>query len=110
MNGNLILISFVALVLGAVIGFFVKNYQIVQETDKKQNRASKVLSDAERKSTELVKESQDRAIEAGVISSTAGQKRLKTGNMQSVSGRAPSIKKPTKLRRCLTMSPRNLNG
>ena len=63
MNGNLILISFVALVLGAVIGFFVKNYQIVQETDKKQNKASKVLSDAERKSTELVKESQDLAIE-----------------------------------------------
>lgn len=63
MNGNLILISFVALVLGAVIGFFVKNYQIVQETDKKQNKASKILSDAERKSTELVKESQDRAIE-----------------------------------------------
>ena len=63
MNGNLLIASFVALVLGSVIGFFVKNYQIVRETGKKQNKANKVLVEAERKSTELVKEAQDRAIE-----------------------------------------------
>ena len=63
MNPTLILISFVALTLGAVIGFFVKNYLVARETDKKQSNAIKVLNEAERKSTELIKQSQDRAIE-----------------------------------------------
>jgi ribonuclease Y len=63
MNGTLILISFVALVLGGVIGFFLKNYQFAREASQKQNKANKILSDAERKSTEVVKEAQDRAIE-----------------------------------------------
>ena len=63
MNGYLLIVALIALVLGSVIGFFVKNYQIVRETDKKQNKANKVLVEAERKSTELVKEAQDRAIE-----------------------------------------------
>ena len=63
MNGTLILISFIALVLGGVIGFFLKNYQFAREASQKQQKANKILSDAERKSTELVKEAQDRAIE-----------------------------------------------
>ena len=63
MNGIQILISFIALVLGGVIGFFLKNYQFAREASQKQQKANKVLSDAERKSTEVVKEAQDRAIE-----------------------------------------------
>ncbi len=63
MNGNLILISGIALVLGTAIGFFIKNYQTVRETDKKQHKANRILTEAERKSTEVVKESQNRAIE-----------------------------------------------
>jgi len=65
MNGNLLIVAFIALVLGSVIGFFVKNYQIVRETGKKQNKANKVLVEAERKSAELVKKAQDRAIDIG---------------------------------------------
>jgi ribonuclease Y len=63
MNGTLLLISFVALVLGGVIGFFLKNYQFAREASQKQQKANKILSDAERKSTEVAKEAQDRAIE-----------------------------------------------
>ena len=63
MNGTQILISFIALVLGGVIGFFLKNYQYTREASQKQQKANKILSDAERKSTEVVKEAQDRAIE-----------------------------------------------
>ena len=63
MNGIQILISFIALVLGGLIGFFLKNYQFAREASQKQQKANKVLSDAERKSTEVVKEAQDRAIE-----------------------------------------------
>ena len=63
MNPYLILISFIALVLGTGIGFFVKNYLIARGVDKKQNKANQVLNDAERKSTEVVKESQNRAID-----------------------------------------------
>ena len=63
MNGTLILISFIALVLGAVIGYFVKNYQLARETDKKQHKANRILTEAELKSTEIIKESQERAIE-----------------------------------------------
>ncbi len=63
MNPTFILISFLALVLGFGIGFFVKNYLITREADKKQIRANQILTDAERKSTEIVKESQNRAIE-----------------------------------------------
>ena len=63
MNGYLIIISIVALVLGAVMGFFIKNYLIAREADVKQNRANQLLNEAERKSTEIVKESQNRAIE-----------------------------------------------
>lgn len=63
MNPYLILISFIALVLGTGIGFFVKNYLIARGADKKQNKANQILNDAERKSTEVVKESQNRAID-----------------------------------------------
>jgi ribonuclease Y len=63
MNPTFIFISFLALVLGSVIGFFVKNYLIARETDIKQSKASRVLNEAESKSTELIKQSQDRAIE-----------------------------------------------
>ena len=63
MNPTFILISFLALVLGFGIGFFVKNYLITHEADKKQVIANQILNDAERKSTEIVKESQNRAIE-----------------------------------------------
>jgi len=63
MNPTYIFISFLALVLGSVIGFFVKNYMIARETDIKQSKASQVLNEAERKATELIKQSQDRAIE-----------------------------------------------
>ncbi|MCJ7735083.1 MAG: ribonuclease Y [Anaerolineales bacterium] len=62
MNPYLILISVIALVLGGVMGFFIKNYLIAREIDKKQNSANQLLNEAERKSTEVVKESQDRAI------------------------------------------------
>ena len=63
MNGYLIIVGVVALVLGAVMGFFIKNYLIARETDVKQNKANQLLNEAERKSTKVVKESQDRAIE-----------------------------------------------
>lgn len=63
MNPTFIFISFIALVLGSVLGFFVKNYMIARETDIKQTKASQVLNEAERKSAELIKQSQDRAIE-----------------------------------------------
>ncbi len=63
MNPNLIITSVIAVVLGGVIGFFVKNYMIAREVDKKQFKASQILNEAERKSTEIVKESQNRAIE-----------------------------------------------
>jgi len=63
MNPTFILISLLALGLGIGVGFFVKNYLITREVDKKQNTANQVLNEAERKSTEIVKESQNRAIE-----------------------------------------------
>ncbi len=63
MNVYLIIIGFVALVLGAVMGYFIKNYLVAREADDKQNKANKLLNESERKSTEVVKESQDRAIE-----------------------------------------------
>jgi len=63
MNGYLIIISFVALVLGAVMGFFIKNYLAAREAEVKQNKANQLLNETERKSTEVIKESQDRAIE-----------------------------------------------
>ncbi len=63
MNPTFIFISFVALVLGSVLGFFVKNYMTARETDKKQTKASQILNESERKSSELIKQSQDRAIE-----------------------------------------------
>ena len=63
MNPTFILISFLALGLGIGVGFFVKNYLITREVDKKQNTANQILNEAERKSTEIVKESQNRAIE-----------------------------------------------
>jgi ribonuclease Y len=63
MNPNLIITSIVAVVLGGVIGFFIKNYLIAREVDKKQSKANQILNEAERKSTEVVKESQNRAIE-----------------------------------------------
>ena len=63
MNGSIYIISIFALVVGSVIGYFIKNYQFVREIEKKQHKANKILTEAERKSTELVKESQDRAIE-----------------------------------------------
>ncbi len=62
MNPYLILISVIALVLGGVMGFFIKNYLVAREIDKKQNSANQLLNEAERKSTEVVKESQNRAI------------------------------------------------
>ena len=63
MNPNLIITSVVAVVLGGVIGFFVKNYMIARDIDKKQSKAKQTLNEAERKSTDIVKESQNRAIE-----------------------------------------------
>lgn len=63
MNPNLIITSIVSVILGGVIGFFIKNYLIAREIDKKQSKATQVLNEAERKSTEVVKESQNRAIE-----------------------------------------------
>jgi ribonuclease Y len=63
MNSNIILISSISIVLGGVIGFFIKNYLISREIDKKQTKANQVLNEAERKSTEVIKESQNRAIE-----------------------------------------------
>jgi ribonuclease Y len=63
MNPNLIITSIVAVVLGGVIGFFIKNYMIARGIDQKESKATQILNEAERKSTEIVKESQNRAIE-----------------------------------------------
>lgn len=63
MNPNLIITSIVSIALGGVIGFFIKNYLIARESDKKQSKAAQILNEAERKSTEIVKDSQNRAIE-----------------------------------------------
>ena len=63
MNPNQILISIIAAVLGGVVGFFIKNYLIAREIDKKQSTANQILNEAERKTTEIVKEAQNRAIE-----------------------------------------------
>jgi len=63
MNPNLIIISIVSVVLGGVIGFFIKNYLVAREADKKQTKANQILNEAERKSTEILQESQNRSIE-----------------------------------------------
>jgi ribonuclease Y len=63
MNPNLIITSIVSVILGGVVGFFIKNYLIAREIDKKQSKATQILNEAERKTTEIVKESQNRAIE-----------------------------------------------
>jgi len=63
MNPNQIITIILSAVLGGGIGFFVKNYLITREVDKKQLKANQILNEAERKSTEIVKESQNRAIE-----------------------------------------------
>ncbi len=63
MNPPFILVSSLALVLGVAIGFFIKNYLVAREVDKKQTAAKQILNEAERKSTEIVKDSQNRAIE-----------------------------------------------
>ena len=63
MNPNLIITSILSIAIGGVIGYFIKNYLIAREIDKKQAKANQILKEAERKSTETVKESQNRAIE-----------------------------------------------
>ena len=51
-----------ALLVGAVIGYFVKNYQIIQENEQKRNQANTLLSQAEKKAAEIEKETQDKAL------------------------------------------------
>jgi ribonuclease Y len=63
MNPILIFISVMSLVVGSVIGYFVKNYLNTREADKKEDKANQVLVEAERQSADLIKKAQDRAIE-----------------------------------------------
>lgn len=63
MNPNQILTIILSITLGGVIGYFIKNYLVTREVDKKQSKANQLLNEAERKSTEIVTESQNRAIE-----------------------------------------------
>ncbi|MBS1250085.1 MAG: Ribonuclease Y [Chloroflexi bacterium] len=57
------LISLFALAIGAAIGYFYKNYQVIQENEKKRAEANDILSQAEKKATRIEKEVQDQALE-----------------------------------------------
>jgi len=95
MNGYLIIISLVALVLGAVMGFFIKNYLATKEAEDKQNKANQLLNEAERKSTEVVKESQDRAIEIVQTAEKEAQSRRTeiSRNEERLQGRSDQLDK-----------------
>ncbi len=72
---SLILISITALLLGAGIGYFIKNYQVIKETDKKQQRAERMIGEAERTSTGLIKDAQDKAVEIRQSAEQEAQRR-----------------------------------
>lgn len=64
------LISIFTLVIGAVIGYFIKNYQIIQENEKKRNKANKLfneaekkISEAEKKAAEIEQKAREQAVE-----------------------------------------------
>jgi len=75
MNGTLLIISLAALLLGGGIGYFIKNYQVIQETEKKQQRADKILAEADRSSAELIKEAQDQAVDIRQTAEKEAQRR-----------------------------------
>ena len=75
MNPYLLIIGLVALALGGVMGFFIKNYLIARETDVKQSKANQILNDAQRKSTEVIKKAQDQAIQIVQTSEKEAQSR-----------------------------------
>jgi len=53
MNLPLLISSIFSLLLGAAIGYFIKNYQSIQENEKKRNEANDILSQAEKKATQI---------------------------------------------------------
>jgi ribonuclease Y len=63
MNPILILISAVALILGGGIGFFVKNYLVTRQAEQTQVKANQILIDTEIKSADMIKQSQEKALE-----------------------------------------------
>ena len=64
MNGSLIIFisSLFTLAIGAAIGYFIKNYQVIQENEKKINKANTLLSQAEKEAAKTEKSAQDKAI------------------------------------------------
>jgi ribonucrease Y len=75
MIGNIILSSVIALLLGAGIGYFLKNYQVVKEKETKQHRADQILNEAERSSAQLIKEAQTQAAEVRQSAEKEAQQR-----------------------------------
>ncbi len=57
MSGIPFLISvFFTLAIGVVIGYFVKNYQIIQENEEKVDKANTILSEAEKEAAKIERE------------------------------------------------------
>lgn len=62
MNPTLIIIGISALVLGGVLGYFAKQYQITKENERKQKHANHILTEAEREAAEITKQAQETAL------------------------------------------------
>ena len=60
---NLLFVGLGALVLGAVIGYFIKQYQITKENEKKQKMANQILSEAEHQAAQIKQDAQDTALQ-----------------------------------------------
>lgn len=63
MFNNLLFIGISALVLGFAIGYFLKHYLTTKKDEQKRNQADRMLAEAEKKSAQIVKEAQERALE-----------------------------------------------
>jgi len=62
MNTTVMIIGLSSLLIGAALGYFLKQFQVTKETEKKQNQAHKILAEAERESAEIHKEAQETAL------------------------------------------------